>query len=202
MDITHTAWITIFPDVHSFFEGIIAMFTVVLGISTVFLWQITKRSVDLSAAALYDAERAYVVARFPFPVSTNDEKWRIQISCANMGRSLAIVKDMRAQFAPSETELPNIPPDDESFYESRETDSHLPAGVKSWTILAPFEAPTKTEGQVIYGYVLYEDVFKRKWKHRFSVAIHSSEKPGRHFYHPAGDDAYHAEIQISVPPKT
>jgi hypothetical protein len=59
----------------------------------------------------------------------------------------------------------------------------------------PPEDGDEQEGQVIYGYIRYEDAFDRLWRNRFAIAVWSDEKLGRHFYQTVGGAAYNAETQ-------
>jgi hypothetical protein len=175
-----------------FFTLWVALFTGVLGVSTILLWRATNRSVKISERALHDLERACIVPAFPKPVERDAEEWYVHISLSNVGRSFGIVKGLFVRFAEPGA-LPAMPPSE--GYEEQPTDMVLRIGVENWNGLAPFKMPSKREGQIIYGYIRYEDVFGRIWRNRFACEVWSEEKPGRHYYPTVGGPAYNAETQ-------
>jgi hypothetical protein len=179
-------------DPTAFFTLWVALFTGVLGVSTILLWRATNRSVKISERALHDLERACIVPAFPKPVERDAEEWYVHISLSNVGRSFGIVKGLFVRFAEPGA-LPAMPPSE--GYEERPTDTVLRIGVENWNGLAPFKMPSKREGQIIYGYIRYEDVFGRIWRNRFACEVWSEEKPGRHYYPTVGGPAYNAETQ-------
>ena len=103
---------------------------------------------------------------------------------------LELSKESFAQFAEPDA-LPITPP--ENGYEKRITDTTLYPDFKNWPGLDPFKMPSKQEGQIIYGYIRYEDIFGRMWRNHFAVDIWSEKKPDGHFYNPVGGPAHHAE---------
>lgn len=116
----------------------------------------------------------------------------------NVGRSYGIVHSLSVRFSEPNA-LPTVPPDD--GYEERLTDTVLRANSKKFDGILPFTMPSKIEGQIIYGYVLYEDVFYRMWRNRFAVAVWSYELPGRHFYQTVGGSVYNRETLERDRPK-
>jgi hypothetical protein len=162
-----------------------------LVVSTGLLWSANNRSAKISERALTQLERAYVVPEFD-PVERAADVWHVQISLSNVGKSFAIIKDLSARFAEPDG-LPVVRP--ESGYEDRATDTVLHVGKHNWNGLAAFEMPTKQEGQIIYGHILYEDIFERLWRNRFAYEVWSEQRPGQDFYVITGGASYNAETQ-------
>ena len=175
-------------DAVSFYTSVLALFTAVLGGSTIGLWAATNRSAGISERALLDLERSFIIPSF-VPVQRDAEEWKVQIILSNVGRSYGIVKGLFVQFAEPNKLLP-VPP--EGGYEARPTDTVLNRDVE-WPGLAPFTMPNKQEGQIIFGYILYEDAFGRLWRNHFACEVWSEEKPDRHFYPTIGGLAYNSE---------
>lgn len=169
----------------------IAWFTWTLKQSTDKSWRVANRSADIAERALLDLERGCIVPSFPQPMQPNWTAWHIKIDLHNVGRSYAIVKGVFAQIAPNVAALPSRPPT--TGYPDGDTDTVIRPGQKFDGIL-PFRMPTKNEGQVLYGYIRYEDAFERAWRNYFAVAIWSTQARGRHFYQTVGGRAYNAEV--------
>jgi hypothetical protein len=160
--------------------------------------KLTKQSIQISERALLDLERACIVPAFE-PVERDAEEWHVHILLSNVGRSFGIVKGLFAKFA-APGALPIIPPN--NGYEGRPTDTVLRGGVENWGALAAFKAPSKQEGQIIYGYILYEDAFGRMWRNRLACEIWSEERPDRHYYPTTGGLTYNTEEMIHVKRKS
>jgi hypothetical protein len=169
----------------------IALFTIVLALVTGRQAALTKESIRVTERALLDLERARIVLAFPKPVERDADERYVHISLSNVGRSFGIVKSVFFRFAAPDA-FPVKPP--KKGYEER-TAAVVLRFDESWSGLAPFKLPSKQEGQIIYGYIRYEDVFGRIWRNRFACAVWSEEKPGQDFYQPVGGDAYNSEIE-------
>jgi hypothetical protein len=186
-----------FADSHG--HGITALATVVIAAFTGTLWLVTgdaaraaKNTAEYAKTQLLVLERAYVVPGFSNPVPKDAAEWPVQVTLQNIGRSHGTIKGLFAQFINTPA-LPETPP--QSGYIERRTDTVLLPYKPPWAGLLPFISKEPQEGQFICGYVIYEDIFGRTWKRHFAVQIWSEEKPGRHFYSPAGGAAYHSETQ-------
>jgi hypothetical protein len=169
----------------------IAIFTIVLACVTRRQAKLTNRAIHISERALLDLERGCLVPSFPNPVQPDWQAWHVAIVLSNVGRSYAIAKGVFVRTAEQVEELLPMPPDD-GYIES-ETDTVIRAG-DDFTGILPFRLPSTTEGQVLYGYIRYEDTFSRMWRNYFAVAIWTKEGRGRHFYQTVGGKAYNAEI--------
>jgi hypothetical protein len=150
-----------------------------------------KENAEYAKTNLLVLERAYIIPAF-VPVEREAETWHVHILLTNVGRSFGTVKGLFAKFAEPNT-LPVVPP--ENGYEKRITDTTLYPDSKNWPGLDPFIMSSKQEGQVIFGYIRYEDIFSRIWRQHFAVDIWSEKKPEGHFYNPVGGPAHHTEIK-------
>ena len=140
------------------FTFVLAIFTGRLWFSTEKLWKVSNASTKIAEIAILDLERAFVIPAFPNPVKADEKEWNVLIALMNVGRSYGIVHSLSVRFSEPNA-LPTVPPDD--GYEERLTDTVLRANSKKFDGILPFTMPSKIEGQIIYGYVLYEDVFYR-----------------------------------------
>ena len=177
-----------FLDDHG--EAVTGFFTIVLAIFTGRLWFSTEKLWQVTERGLLDLERAHIVPGFPRPVHPSAQKWVVNVALSNAGRTFGIVKGVFAQ-AVGPGQLPADPPAD--GYMRRPTDAVLNEGDKDWSGLDPFELPTKDEGQILFGYILYEDIFERLWRNRFAVEVWSFRTPERHHYMTVGGPAYNRE---------
>jgi hypothetical protein len=163
-----------------------------LVVSTVGLWWQARRSAKIAEHALLDLERACVVPGFK-PVERDAPEWHVKVIVSNVGKSFALVKSLYVKFAPLGG-LPTIPDPDGTYEERGPTDEVILPG-QTITRFAPFKMPTKQEGQFIYGYILYEDVFERLWRNRFACQVWSFETTERPFYVTVGGRAHNSDTQ-------
>jgi hypothetical protein len=177
-------------EVIAYYTKVLAWFTALLVFVSAYQGYMLLRSTRIAERALLDLDRACLIPGFPVPVK-GFHVWNVLIAVSNVGRSYGILKGIHIRFAESAGTLPVRPPID--GYEMRETDTVLSPGDKPFTGILPFRLPSAREGQVIYGYLRYEDAFGRMWRNRFAIAVHSDEEPGRHFYQTIGGAVYNAE---------
>jgi hypothetical protein len=170
---------------------IVAVFTIVLTVVSIVQARLTKRAILVTQRALLDLERAHIVPAFPKSVEQAADEWHVHVSFSNIGRSFGVVKSVSAAFAAPDA-LPKKPP--KKDYEERAADAILRPG-DDWSDAVSFKMPGKQEGQIVYGYIRYEDIFGRTWRHRFACAVWSEQKPGRDFFQIVGGDAYNAETE-------
>lgn len=170
---------------------IIAIFTIVLACVSHRQAKLTKKAINISERALLDLERACVVPEFPVSIGAEWKEWSVLLVVDNVGRSYAILKGVFFRQVPSVDELPPVPPKegyDEWIYDvvlRTATSFRLP----------PYCLRSNKGGQVVYGYIRYEDAFRRIWRNYFAVEVWSDQTPERASYTTVGGDIYNAEIQ-------
>jgi hypothetical protein len=172
-------------------DWLLVVLNLLLVTSTVLLWIANNRSAKISERALTQLERAYIVPDFE-SVNPGGADWSVRIFLDNVGKTFGIVKGVWVQFA-EPGKLPPVRPD--SGYVERPTDTLLYAGQQKWGGIEPIKMPTNREGQIIYGHILYEDIFERPWRNRFAYEVWSKPKPGRDSYVFVGEAQYNAETQ-------
>lgn len=147
---------------------------------------------EAHTAFLRDMHRGNVKAGFPTPVSGED--WNIQVSLVNVGNGAATVRALALGMF---TTLPDDPVSCGDRLEIRETDTILSPG-QHWEGMLPFTYSAMIEGTIAAGYIDFEDGYGKTIQSWFAVSVHSTEEPGRHYYHRAGPDAYHEDVVLGA----
>jgi hypothetical protein len=167
----------------------IAVFVVALAVVTRRQAMLTKESIRVIERAVLDLERAAVMVTFPEPVERNAAEWYVRITLSNIGRSFGTVRGIFLKIGAPDS-LPVKPP--KKGFEERAIDMILRPG-ETWNGLPPIRMPSRQEGQIVYGFIRYEDVFGRLWRRRFAVAVWSDENAGPQPYQPVGGEVYNGE---------
>jgi hypothetical protein len=152
-----------------------------------------KTSANVARDAFYETQRAYIAVGFPTPIPKSAEEWRVNVMLTNIGTGFGTVLEFCYAFDDSDV-LPPLPLEHLQCLDEATT---LFPDFKPWIGLAgnPFLSPFTKEGQFFYGYVRYRDKFRRIWKGYFAVQVRRNPPPNIHYFHPAGGDAYHDEIE-------
>jgi hypothetical protein len=151
-------------------EDPIALYTLVLGISTVLLWITTARiarDARDSARTLISMERPYVASGGDFENDWGKELFRLDIE--NHGKTAAFMVAFDLQFA----RLKELK---EEFPEARKLrckhyshiDSLSPMGARK-IVRTQIEKPK--DADIIFGCVWYEDIWRAKYSSRFILRI-------------------------------
>jgi hypothetical protein len=172
-------------------DWLLVVLNALLVTSTGLLFYANYRSAKIVDRALSQLERAHIVPDFR-SVDPGTDKWSVQILLDNVGKSFGIVKGIYVQFAGAD-QLPETRP--RGGYVERLTDTLLYAGQREWGGIEAIKLPTKQDGQIIYGHILYEDIFERTWRNRFAYQVWNEVKPGRDSYVFVGGAQYNAETQ-------
>ena len=98
-------WHWTWHDPGAFYTSVVALFTAVLGASTILLWRATKRSAETAERALSEHERPWLflqgatIARGELPGQrTVPNNFFIHLKWKNVGRSPAIIEECSFKF--------------------------------------------------------------------------------------------------------
>lgn len=120
-EVGETFWQRTTKDPTAFFALWTAAFTGVLAISTIFLWNATKRTAQIAERALSEVERPWLfiegatVSRRDLPGEPMEpNNWFISFRCRNVGRTPAVVEECIIQLHDKD-QLPETPHYDLTF---------------------------------------------------------------------------------------
>lgn len=164
-------------------ESVIALFTGILAISTIFLWAVTKTAADAAKAAaehIPTVERAWVFCLITSITTLGQPKFILHIK--NHGKTPGFVKVVWAKVAKEE---PFNPTPTYDGVQQTQID---------WTLSEKEERQFEgefpsEEGKFFYGYIRYKDIFGARQVSRFSVRLNddgSTSMAG----HPAWSEHY------------
>jgi hypothetical protein len=161
------------------FTGLLAFFTLLLAIVTLLLWRAAERSLQL--------ERAYILPEFELVEDPTGLK--VTVVLKNVGRTFGIVKSVSARFEEEEA-LTNPRPVD--GYTPILDDDTLEPNEK-WRRRPTFQLPTNKP--IMYGHIIYEDIFDRKFKNPFVYKVQPSAPEAEKFLF-VGNRKDHLEFEM------
>jgi hypothetical protein len=146
-----------------------------------------------SADAIEVLERAAIAVHFGTIIGVGEGKRGISIGLMNIGRTAGTTKDILVKFDYRES-LPQIPDYTGPDITVVPLNTVLnPNHERPWYPSRPFAFNLDSE-PFCYGYVRFEDIFKKKWTYRFSVRIYPARQ-GEDRCPSEGPNAYHEDIE-------
>ena len=164
-------------DPVAFYASVVALFTAVLGVSTILLWKATKRSAEIAGRGLSEHERPWLflqgaaIARRELPRQTIvPNNFFIRLKWKNVGRSPAVIEECSFKF--EDTNKVGIEPD---YLDAGHlnTNSTVSVGEEFETnAVGPAPSPANADIQyIMFGRLTYREINGRRHHTGFALNI-------------------------------